>query len=283
MTSFRSQRLDGTGLYYYNARYYDAGMGRFISPDTIIPNPANPQSFNRYSYCLNNPLKYTDPSGRKVYLGGIDYNYFTTAFNSGNYMWFIQPKVLSTISSPEFRAYGLVRQALPGVTDTLESAKEIVNIQFGAVSEGHAAETKVFDITIGTADINESSAYIAMLIGHEAVHVIANLTSPSSRNSIFEESVAFHVGNYVADITGSDSRWNIPLPSTIELQSGYKSQWLGTELVGTKIAWREIPSLKKDHSKLELWPSQRVFDALQTQIIENIWLPYFDLIYSNLG
>ena len=47
---FTGQRLDDTGLYYYNARYYDANIGRFISADTIIPNPANPQSFNRYSY-----------------------------------------------------------------------------------------------------------------------------------------------------------------------------------------------------------------------------------------
>jgi len=38
-------------------------MGRFITPDTIVPNPANPQSLNRYSYCLNNPLKWVDPSG----------------------------------------------------------------------------------------------------------------------------------------------------------------------------------------------------------------------------
>jgi len=60
---FTGQRLDQTGLYYYNARYYDPTIGRFISPDTIIPNHTNPQSFNRYSYCLNNPLKYTDPSG----------------------------------------------------------------------------------------------------------------------------------------------------------------------------------------------------------------------------
>jgi RHS repeat-associated protein len=60
---FTGQRLDDTGLYYYGARYYDAGIGRFISADTIVPNPANPQAFNRYSYCLNNPLKYIDPSG----------------------------------------------------------------------------------------------------------------------------------------------------------------------------------------------------------------------------
>jgi RHS repeat-associated protein len=63
---FTGQRLDGTGLYYYGARYYDAEIGRFISADTIVPDPANPQSLNRYSYCLNNPLKYVDPSGHGV-------------------------------------------------------------------------------------------------------------------------------------------------------------------------------------------------------------------------
>jgi RHS repeat-associated protein len=64
---FTGQRLDGTGLYYYNARYYDPTIGRFISPDTVIQSMANPQCFNRYSYCLNNPLKYTDPSGHDSY------------------------------------------------------------------------------------------------------------------------------------------------------------------------------------------------------------------------
>ncbi|MCO5050791.1 MAG: pre-toxin TG domain-containing protein [Verrucomicrobiae bacterium] len=52
-----------TGLYYYNARYYDPELGRFIQADTIIPDPANPQSYNRYAYVLNNPLRYTDPTG----------------------------------------------------------------------------------------------------------------------------------------------------------------------------------------------------------------------------
>jgi len=55
--------LDGTGLYYYNARYYDPTIGRFISADTIVPNPTHAQALNRYSYCLNNPLRYIDPSG----------------------------------------------------------------------------------------------------------------------------------------------------------------------------------------------------------------------------
>jgi RHS repeat-associated protein len=47
----------------FNARFYSPRLGRFIQPDTIIPNLTNPQSLNRFSYTLNNPVKYTDPSG----------------------------------------------------------------------------------------------------------------------------------------------------------------------------------------------------------------------------
>jgi RHS repeat-associated protein len=53
------------GLYYYNARYYVPGIGRFASADTIVPNPANPQSLNRYSYVRNSPLNFTDPTGHR--------------------------------------------------------------------------------------------------------------------------------------------------------------------------------------------------------------------------
>jgi len=61
---FTDQELDAeTGLYNYDARLYDPLIGRFISADTIVPNYRNPQSLNRYRYCLNNPLIYTDPSG----------------------------------------------------------------------------------------------------------------------------------------------------------------------------------------------------------------------------
>ncbi len=41
-------------------------MSRFIAPDTIVPDPYNPQSLNRYTYCLNNPLTYIDPSGHSA-------------------------------------------------------------------------------------------------------------------------------------------------------------------------------------------------------------------------
>ena len=61
---YTGQRFDSaTGLYYYNARYYDPTLARFISPDTIVPGVGDPQAWNRYAYVLGNPLRYTDPSG----------------------------------------------------------------------------------------------------------------------------------------------------------------------------------------------------------------------------
>jgi RHS repeat-associated protein len=53
----------GAGLIYMGARYYDASLARFISADTIVPDPANPQALNRYSYAYNNPISNTDPTG----------------------------------------------------------------------------------------------------------------------------------------------------------------------------------------------------------------------------
>ncbi len=71
---YTGQRLDATGLMFYHARYYAPQIGRFVQADTIIPNPAAPQDFNRYSYVGNNPLGFTDPSGHgpapAVILGG---------------------------------------------------------------------------------------------------------------------------------------------------------------------------------------------------------------------
>jgi RHS repeat-associated protein len=64
--TYTGQRSEGPGLgglMDYGARHYDPALGRFLSPDTIVPNPANPQDLNRYVYVRNNPLLYVDPSG----------------------------------------------------------------------------------------------------------------------------------------------------------------------------------------------------------------------------
>ncbi|MBU2554266.1 MAG: hypothetical protein KKF98_07370 [Bacteroidetes bacterium] len=57
------EHLDQFGLINMNGRMYDPMLGRFLSPDNYVQAPDYTQNFNRYSYVLNNPLKYTDPSG----------------------------------------------------------------------------------------------------------------------------------------------------------------------------------------------------------------------------
>jgi RHS repeat-associated protein len=60
---FTGKERDSTGLYYYGARYYDPETGRFVTRDPAGGKTHLPQSLNRYTYCLNNPLKYSDPGG----------------------------------------------------------------------------------------------------------------------------------------------------------------------------------------------------------------------------
>jgi RHS repeat-associated protein len=55
------------GLINMNGRVYDPGVGRFLSADPNIQSVSDQQSYNRYSYVLNNPLKYTDPTGFRTH------------------------------------------------------------------------------------------------------------------------------------------------------------------------------------------------------------------------
>jgi RHS repeat-associated protein/uncharacterized repeat protein (TIGR01451 family) len=106
--NFTGQRLDDTGLLYYNARMYDPVLARFISADSVIPGsgpltvtlhdsvekaawsggggaPNNPQDLNRYAYTLNNPLNATDPTGHIIDVvldvGFIAYGIYDIAAN----------------------------------------------------------------------------------------------------------------------------------------------------------------------------------------------------------
>ncbi|MGD9992536.1 MAG: RHS repeat domain-containing protein [Salinivirgaceae bacterium] len=60
------EHLAEFGLINMNGRMYDPIVGRMLSPDPVLQNPYSTQNYNRYSYVVNNPLKYTDPSGYMV-------------------------------------------------------------------------------------------------------------------------------------------------------------------------------------------------------------------------
>ena len=61
---FTGQRGEpALGLYDYKARWYDVSLGRFIQADTIVPGAGNPSAWDMYAYTLNNPVRFSDPSG----------------------------------------------------------------------------------------------------------------------------------------------------------------------------------------------------------------------------
>gem|GEM_PF-2989017 len=94
------EHLLGVGLVHMNGRLYDPKLHRFLMPDNYVQDPYNTQNFNRYGYVLNNPLKYTDPSGEFFFaiLGAIAYGaligaataaavYTVSSLITGNWSW----------------------------------------------------------------------------------------------------------------------------------------------------------------------------------------------------
>ena len=87
------EHLPWFGLINMNARLYDPVLGRFLSPDPYVQMPDFTQNFNRYSYCLNNPLKYVDRDGKNpiiiigivagAFLGGVVANHGELNLSAG--------------------------------------------------------------------------------------------------------------------------------------------------------------------------------------------------------
>ena len=62
------EHYDNFKIINANARLYDPVIGRFFSPDPFVQSPDGTQAFNRYSYCMNNPVMYSDPDGESILL-----------------------------------------------------------------------------------------------------------------------------------------------------------------------------------------------------------------------
>tara|TARA_R110000868_G_scaffold111773_1_gene301513 strand:+ start:10167 stop:16553 length:6387 start_codon:yes stop_codon:yes gene_type:complete len=62
------EHLQSVGLIHMNGRLYDPKFHRFLQPDNYVQEPFNTQNYNRYGYCWNNPLKYSDPSGEWIWI-----------------------------------------------------------------------------------------------------------------------------------------------------------------------------------------------------------------------
>lgn len=96
----QKERDNETGLDYFLARYYSSSQGRFTSPDPLLASgkTANPQSWNRYTYTINNPLKYIDPSG-------LIWGYYTDDKGKGHYHWYDNEDALKAAGATVVRNF----------------------------------------------------------------------------------------------------------------------------------------------------------------------------------
>ncbi|SEA66463.1 RHS repeat-associated core domain-containing protein [Segatella bryantii] len=108
-----------------NGRLYDPILGRFFSPDNYVQMPDNSQNFNRYSYCLNNPLKYTDPDGQwfgiddlLIAAAGFLTGYLSNAVSTGNWGWSSVKSGLTSTVMPRvgFNTAGLATGSITKAT-----------------------------------------------------------------------------------------------------------------------------------------------------------------------
>jgi hypothetical protein len=147
-------------------------LARFISADTIVPDPANPQALNRYAYVLNNPLKYTDPSGHWV----------ETAFDIA----------MLGLSVAEFVAEPSVINGLAVAVDAVSTIAPIVPAGGGLAIR---ALSKADDLAAVAGKVDE------------AAQIAANAGQAVTREAIVD-SLSHTVNAYVKDIkklAGSDA------------------------------------------------------------------------------
>jgi hypothetical protein len=173
----------------------------------------NPQILNRYSYCLNNPLKYTDPSGHEVYIGGFNVEVMNAYLdNYQNYYdcWDLSQAFLDTVCSPLYEAYYDLRSVAPELTNNLEAATQIINIQMGdpGILAGGSTVPKPggdIDITIAN-EKGDNIATIASKIGHEGFHSAVWIglgLGPKSSNFAANEAFAYSFGYAVGQELGA--------------------------------------------------------------------------------
>ena len=214
---FTGQReMAGLGIYHFNARFYSPKLGRFLSPDTIVPGYANPQSWNRFSYVANNPLRYTDPTGHRcapeddcqggenvhTYLREPSYwkvrikrEFGITMSDDGGKSWDLRNLTLvsSSLRNIDASLNGNLKSFVGGATFTLSEHHPDADHP-NSTYHGWTDGTNVTFFTTGSQVIRQMNIY------HEFGHVLNSLPG---RDNVFSnhldrlDSPSFIENNYV--------------------------------------------------------------------------------------
>ncbi len=161
------ERDSSTGLMYYEARYYDPKLGRFISADTIVPSMLDPEALNRYTYARNNPMYYTDPTGHCFIFCFIFIGFAVGAISSGIQSdWDLKATLLGGVIGGASAAAGyatfgpasaaFAEMGLGPITSGIAGGA-LAGAVAGGVS-GHLANLAGYNVNIGLAIASGAAA-----------------------------------------------------------------------------------------------------------------------------
>ncbi len=246
---------DEVGLYNYKARLYDPVLGRFLSADSVIPNPGDLQSYNRYSYCNNNPLIYTDPSGH-FSLGGLFESITESVLKAtsevSNVAGYVGDALLAAPQDAYFRSIGygdVVDSARAGAVLGAEDGGWVGAIVGGVIGAGSAYftnHTSAGRQTVGWVNVHVMRQGLGF--GNPYVSY-AGATMLVKTAASFAGQAAVWAGAYVYAHVGSEvgsGQYSMPpngfqtpgspfgdwIPSLEELQTKF-----GSETSGPQTAW----------------------------------------------
>lgn len=223
----RKERDNETGLDYFGARYFASTQGRFTSPDPLLGSGriGSPQTWNRYNYVLNNPLKFSDLLGLFEYLPGTsndDQKRIKKAYDElvkarGKYK--VGSKQYNAINDSlnALGAPGVKNNVFVGVDNNLKTPGETFSSPEYANGNNVSGSQSVVMLNLsGFKNDDQGNAQLAGALGHEGTHVadaqaeagrligtsMAQMNSLASTGGIMSRAIsevhAYRVSAYIA-------------------------------------------------------------------------------------
>ncbi len=216
------EHLYNFGLINMNGRLYDPLVARMLSPDIVIQDEQNSQAYNRYSYCFNNPLRFTDPSGYIVRGHYNILNWSSTMYydvdinrkNGNSFNTDLSEGKYSPIYDVNGNFLGTTKEGFTG--DVLVYTGND-NIDFSSLTENEALEysdmfkyDEVRSLLTGDAKSNIWTDIVSQMEGEQIYDEVFHMSDLYNNSIIYNPSMkaiwksTYQLGTGIGKIQGSD-------------------------------------------------------------------------------
>lgn len=222
------EHLTMFGLINMNARLYDPVVGRFLSPDPYVQAPWMSQNFNRYSYGLNNPLRYNDPNGEfwHIVVGAVVGGIVNLVTNWDNIKNFGHGLSLFTTGALAGAGVALSPGSFAVIAGSLAASNNVLNQGFHYGFNNIDYQQAAFDGIVSGATAAGIGKLMKMPFVSKVLNKITgNISSPLLRNVLNGQIT----GTTVGGVTGASM-------AAINREDLWKGSWKGMKsgfVVGT--------------------------------------------------